>query len=158
MNEGGARELRASKHPEFLCWRVPRGGTSQRRTRIVFESACIGGCCGVGELRANGGHFFLKWSVLERARFKERRTPGERLLNSSPVFKGDSKMDKRDWELLDKQLCGVSRSPPQNGAIIGLTIVAVFLAGIGIGDILSKSKQANTNYAAVISRIAGASP
>jgi hypothetical protein len=32
-------------------------------------------------------------------------------------------------------------------------IVAVFLIGIGIGDILSKSKQANTNthYAALIS-------
>jgi hypothetical protein len=39
---------------------------------------------------------------------------------------------------------------------IGLMIVAVFLVGIGIGDILSKSKQANTNYAAVISRIAEA--
>jgi hypothetical protein len=35
-------------------------------------------------------------------------------------------------------------------------IVAVFLVGIGLGDILSKSKQANTNYAAVISRIAEA--
>jgi hypothetical protein len=30
-------------------------------------------------------------------------------------------------------------------------IVAVFLVGIGIGDILSKSKQANTHYAALIS-------
>jgi hypothetical protein len=66
-------------------------------------------------------------------------------------------MTKHDLELLDKQLWGVS-SPPQNSMIIGLTIVAVFLIGIGIGDILSKSKQANTNYAAVISRIAGASP
>jgi hypothetical protein len=35
-------------------------------------------------------------------------------------------------------------------------MIALFLAGIGIGDILSKSKQANTNYAAVISRIAEA--
>jgi hypothetical protein len=57
-------------------------------------------------------------------------------------------MDKRDQELLAKQLWSVN-SPPQNGAIIGLTIVAVFLAGIGIGDILSKSKQANSNYAAM---------
>ena len=62
-------------------------------------------------------------------------------------------MDRRNQELLAKQLWSVSSSP-QN--LIGLTIIAVFLAGIGIGDILSKSKQANTNYAAVISRIAEA--
>jgi hypothetical protein len=37
-------------------------------------------------------------------------------------------------------------------------IGAVFLVGIGIGDILSKSKQANTNYAAMVSRIAEAPP
>jgi hypothetical protein len=30
-------------------------------------------------------------------------------------------------------------------------IAAVFLAGIGVGDILSKTKQANTQYAALIS-------
>ena len=46
---------------------------------------------------------------------------------------------------MEKELWGVSSRPSQNGTII-LTIVAVFLAGIGIGDILSKSKQANTNY------------
>jgi hypothetical protein len=49
-------------------------------------------------------------------------------------------------------------SPPQNGALVGLTILAVFLLGIGIGDILSKSKQANTDYAAMASRIAEAPP
>ena len=56
-------------------------------------------------------------------------------------------MDKRDQELLDKQLWGVSASPPHRGIIIGL--ITVFLVGIGIGDILSKTKPANTNYAAV---------
>ena len=66
-------------------------------------------------------------------------------------------MDKRDQELLSKQLWSVS-SPPQNSALVGLTILAVFLLGIGIGDILSKSKQANTDYAAMASRIAEASP
>jgi hypothetical protein len=66
-------------------------------------------------------------------------------------------MDKRDQELLAKQLWSVSSSP-QNNAIIGLTIIAVFLGGIGIGDILSKSKQANTDYAAMVSRIAEAPP
>ena len=54
-------------------------------------------------------------------------------------------MTRRDEELLEKELWAVSGAP-QNSTIIGLTIIAVFLAGIGVGDILSKSKQANTNY------------
>ena len=64
-------------------------------------------------------------------------------------------MTRHDWELLDKQLWAATSPPRQNTTIIGLMIV-VFLAGIGIGDILSKSKQANTNYAAVSYRIAEA--
>jgi hypothetical protein len=59
-------------------------------------------------------------------------------------------MTRRDWELLDKQLYGVNSGSPQNGIII-LTMVAVLLVGIGIGDIVSKTKQANTHYAALIS-------
>ena len=73
-------------------------------------------------------------------------------------------MTRRDQELLERQLWGVSSRSPQNGTII-LTIVAVFLAGIGIGDIVSKTKQANTNYAeananyvAAIPRITEAPP
>jgi L-alanine-DL-glutamate epimerase-like enolase superfamily enzyme len=62
----------------------------------------------------------------------------------------DSRMTRRDQELLDKQLWGVSSRSPQNGMTI-LMIVAVFLAGIGIGDVVSKTKQANTHYAALIS-------
>jgi hypothetical protein len=38
-------------------------------------------------------------------------------------------------ELLDKQLWAATNPPPQNNTIIGLMIVAVFLVGIGIGDI-----------------------
>jgi hypothetical protein len=66
-------------------------------------------------------------------------------------------MTRRDQELLDKQLWGVSSRSPQNGMTIpqnGMTIlmiVAVFLAGIGIGDVVSKTKQANIHYAALIS-------
>jgi hypothetical protein len=65
-------------------------------------------------------------------------------------------MTRHDWELLDKQLWTATSPPRQSTTTIGLMIVAVFLVGIGIGDILSKSKQANTNYAAVMSRIAEA--
>jgi hypothetical protein len=38
----------------------------------------------------------------------------------------------------------------QSTTTIGLMIVAVFLVGIGIGDILSKSKQANTNHVSMV--------
>ncbi|MGC1762107.1 MAG: hypothetical protein WA769_03920, partial [Pseudolabrys sp.] len=62
----------------------------------------------------------------------------------------DSRMTRRDRELLEKQLWGVSSRSPQNGIIILMTI-AVFLVGMGIGDILSKTKQASTHYAALIS-------
>ena len=45
-------------------------------------------------------------------------------------------MEKRDWELLDKQLSGVKPIPPARyGAIIALTVVAGFLSGMAIGDV-----------------------
>ena len=45
-------------------------------------------------------------------------------------------MDQRDWELLDKQLSGVSLTPPRNNGTIGLAFVAVFLIGNLVGGIL----------------------
>jgi hypothetical protein len=59
-------------------------------------------------------------------------------------------MNRHDQELLEKQLWGVSSRSPQNGITV-LMIIAVFLVGIGIGDIVSKTNQANTHYAALIS-------
>jgi hypothetical protein len=51
-----------------------------------------------------------------------------------------AKLDKRDEELLDKQLWGVSSAPPKSilssGLTPGLAIAAVFLAGIAVGNIL----------------------
>jgi hypothetical protein len=72
-------------------------------------------------------------------------------------------MDRHDRELLDKQLWGVSRSPPRNGGIIGLGFVMVFLAGIAIGDILfaHESKQmqiASHDAVAAISLVNGVPP
>jgi hypothetical protein len=65
-------------------------------------------------------------------------------------------MNRRDWDLLEKQLGEVSSRPPRNGiiiqsGIITLMMVAVFLVGMSIGDIVSKTKQANTHYTALIS-------
>jgi hypothetical protein len=59
-------------------------------------------------------------------------------------------MTRYDQELLGKQLWGVSSRSPQSGIIV-LMIIAVFLVGLGAGGILSKTMQANTHYAAVIS-------
>ena len=52
-------------------------------------------------------------------------------------------MDKRDQELLDKQLWGVGPT----GAIVGFIIV--FLVGLCIGDILSKTRQADPVLASI---------
>jgi hypothetical protein len=59
-------------------------------------------------------------------------------------------MTRHDQELLDKELWGVSSRSPQSGIIV-LMIIAVFLIGFGAGGILSKTMQANTHYAALIS-------
>jgi hypothetical protein len=59
-------------------------------------------------------------------------------------------MTRHDQELLDKQPWGVSSRSPQNGITV-LMIIGVFLVGLGAGGILSKTMQANTHYAALIS-------
>ena len=48
--------------------------------------------------------------------------------------KGDLEMEQRDWELLDKQMRGLS--PPRNDAIIVFTVVAMFFAGMTLGGLL----------------------
>jgi hypothetical protein len=54
-------------------------------------------------------------------------------------------MDQHDWELLEKQLWGVTHKPPRETAIIGFMVVAVFLAGMGIGGILVANESKQTN-------------
>ncbi len=68
-----------------------------------------------------------------------------------------AKLDKRDQELLDKQLWGVSSAPPQNrnGLINGLMILTALLAGIIIGDILFAQSNPVQN---TLDRIAAISP
>ena len=53
-------------------------------------------------------------------------------------------MNERDQELLDKQLWGVSPSAPRNGGRTGVAFIAVFLAGIAIGDILFAHESTRT--------------
>jgi hypothetical protein len=59
-------------------------------------------------------------------------------------------MTRHDQELLDKELWGVSSRSPQSGIIV-LMMISMFLVGLGAGGILSKTMQANTHYAALIS-------
>ena len=63
-------------------------------------------------------------------------------------------MNRRDWELLEKQFGDFSSGSPENGlmhnGIIILTMAAVFLVGMGAGGILSKTMQAKTHYSALI--------
>jgi hypothetical protein len=68
-------------------------------------------------------------------------------------------MNRRDQELLDKQLWGVSRRP-RNGGIFALAIVTVFLVGLSIGSILfgPKSHQMTSHDTTVLSYLHGSSP
>ena len=43
-------------------------------------------------------------------------------------------MEQRDWELLDKQMRGLS--PPRNDTIMVLMLAAVFFAGMTLGGLL----------------------
>jgi hypothetical protein len=62
-----------------------------------------------------------------------------------------AKLDKRDAELLDKQLWGVSSAPPKNvwpNGLTGFAIAAVFLAGVAVGGVLfaQQSKPLQTAH------------
>jgi len=71
-------------------------------------------------------------------------------------------MNQRDWELLDKQLSGISLSPPRNGGTIGLALIAVFLTGTVVGGIVfgqnSKQTSPSRDAMAAISFLSGAPP
>ena len=56
-------------------------------------------------------------------------------------------MNQRDLELLDKELWGVSPSPPRSGDIIGAVFVTAFLAGIVIGGVLFTRDSKQTQIA-----------
>jgi hypothetical protein len=48
---------------------------------------------------------------------------------------GTSKMDRRDQELLDKQMRRLT--PPQNEGVIAVMLAAMFLVGMTLGSVLS---------------------
>jgi hypothetical protein len=51
---------------------------------------------------------------------------------------GTLKMDRRDQELLDKQMRRLT--PPRNDGVIVVLLAAVFLVGMTLGSVLSEPK------------------
>ena len=52
---------------------------------------------------------------------------------------GDVKMDRRDQELLDKQMRRLT--PPRNEGVIAVMLAAMFLVGMTLGNVLSPHKS-----------------
>jgi hypothetical protein len=51
---------------------------------------------------------------------------------------GTSKMNRRDQELLDKQMRRLT--PPRSDGVIAVLLAAVFLVGVTLGSVLSEPK------------------
>ena len=59
---------------------------------------------------------------------------------------GDVKMNRRDQELLDKQMRRLTPPPPNEGAI-AVMLAAMFLIGITVGSFLSVHQSEPTQIA-----------
>ncbi len=57
------------------------------------------------------------------------------------------KMDRRDQELLDKQIRTLS--PPRNNGAIAVLLAAVFLIGMTLGSVLSEPKTEPIQIASI---------
>jgi hypothetical protein len=60
---------------------------------------------------------------------------------------GDVKMDRRDQELLDKQMRRLT--PPRNEGAIAVMLAAMFLVGMALGSVLSPHQSAPTQIASL---------
>jgi len=60
---------------------------------------------------------------------------------------GDVKMDRRDQELLDKQMRRLT--PPRNDGAIAVMLATMFLVGIALGSVLSPYQSAPTQIASM---------
>jgi len=56
-------------------------------------------------------------------------------------------MDRRDQELLDKQMRRLT--PPRNEGVVALMLAAMFLFGVTLGSVLSPQKSAPTQIASM---------
>jgi len=60
---------------------------------------------------------------------------------------GDVKMDRRDQELLDKQMRRLT--PPRHEGVIALMLAVMFLVGMTLGSVLSAHKSEPTQIASI---------
>jgi hypothetical protein len=60
---------------------------------------------------------------------------------------GDVKMDRRDQELLDKQMRRLT--PPRNDEVIVMMLAAMFLVGMALGGVLSPHESAPIQIASM---------
>jgi hypothetical protein len=60
---------------------------------------------------------------------------------------GTSKMDRRDQELLDKQMRRLT--PPRNDGVIAMMLAAMFLVGMTLGSVLSAHKTEPIQIASI---------
>jgi hypothetical protein len=60
---------------------------------------------------------------------------------------GTSKMDRRDQELLDKQMRRLS--PPRNDGVIAVMLAAMSLVGMTLGGVLSPHESEPTQIASM---------
>ena len=60
---------------------------------------------------------------------------------------GTSKMDRRDQELLDKQMRRLT--PPRNDGVIAVLLAAMFLVGMTLGSVLSEPKTEPIQIASI---------
>jgi hypothetical protein len=60
---------------------------------------------------------------------------------------GTSKMDRRDQELLDKQMRRLT--PLRHEGVIALMLAAMFLVGMTLGSVLSPHKSEPTQIASI---------
>ena len=60
---------------------------------------------------------------------------------------GDLKMDRRDKELLDKQMRRLT--PPRNEGVIAVLLASMFLVGMTLGSVLSEPKPESIQIASM---------
>ena len=58
-----------------------------------------------------------------------------------------TQMDRRDQELLDKQMRRLT--PPRHEGVIALMLAAMFLVGVTLGSVLSPHKSEPTQIASI---------
>jgi hypothetical protein len=85
--------------------------------------------------------------LVPRRSVKQRQSSCVFYQTKLPRKNGDVKMDRRDQELLDKQMRRLT--PPRNAGGIAVMLAAMFLVGMTLGSVLSPHESAPTQIASL---------